>query len=578
MRPALVADGIDLFVVPRAARYPGWMGDMYEAREEALAALTGYTGYTGVLMIARNAAIMRVDALHLGQARQQCGPAGPELVAFEEGWSAAFARAAPISVIGADPARHDAGDWQALEAAALACGARVKPVALDSALVFAWPDRPPAGIGTSFCVPLAASGWSIEDKLQTVAGLVRAKGVDALFVVWPDAVSWLCNVRSDLVPCTPLFPGSALILADGSATLFTDQPLPADFDLPSCLRIEPVAGCERALAKGKGRRLWVAPETRMADINRAQQGGWHVEVAPDPVLDLMEIKHPAEQAASRAAHLADGLAMARLLAFIDAEMAAGTPPDELAIGEAALQFRRLQPGFLDLSFPTIAASGPNAASPHYVASVASNRRLRRDDVLMLDSGAQYRFGTTDVTRTMLFGAVDPAWRRWHTLVAKAMIRLSLARFPVGTRGDQLDMAARQTLWNAYQDYPHNTGHGVGACLSAGEGAPRIGPGPRGRHVIRPGMILSNEPAIYIADTGGWRTENLLLSVEDRPGWLAFETLTLVPIDPSMLDLSLFDPAERQWLDSYNTRVHAILAPHLDAETVAWLRRVCGQPV
>jgi Xaa-Pro aminopeptidase len=289
-------------------------------------------------------------------------------------------------------------------------------------------------------------------------------------------------------------------------------------------------------------------------------------------------KTEAEIAATRAAHLRDGAAMARFLRWLDRDAPEGTT--EIDVVRALERFRRDTNALRDISFETIAGSGPNGAIVHYRVNEETNRPLDANSLLLVDSGGQYLDGTTDVTRTMPLGVPPRAAVHAFTRVLQGMIAVSRARFPVGVAGAHLDALARAPLWAEHRDYDHGTGHGVGVYLGVHEGPARIS---RVSQVpLEPGMILSNEPGYYREGEWGIRIENLVVVVEaprpeggDDREMRAFETLTWVPIDRRLIDASLLSPDERAWLDGYHAGVVERLAPRLDGEDLRWLRGMCA---
>jgi Xaa-Pro aminopeptidase len=329
-------------------------------------------------------------------------------------------------------------------------------------------------------------------------------------------------------------------------------------------------------AKGKTIRLDQATAPRrLADLIEA--GGGKVAKGADPVLRMKAVKNMAEIAGSRAAHLRDGAALVRFLAWFDAEAPKGklTEIDTVAALES---FRRETGKLKDLSFATIAGSGPNGAIVHYRVTTKTNRRISPGELFLIDSGAQYEDGTTDITRTVAVGEPDLAlrdeMRTRFTLVLKGHIAIARAVFPDGSTGAQLDPFARQALWQAGLDFDHGTGHGVGSYLSVHEGPARIS--KLGSTALKRGMILSNEPGYYKAGAYGIRIENLVLVVAapkveggEKP-LNTFETLTLVPIERRLIDPAMLTAGETEWLDRYHAAVAAALAPLLDRDTQAWL--------
>lgn len=317
-------------------------------------------------------------------------------------------------------------------------------------------------------------------------------------------------------------------------------------------------------------RVLIDPATSAAawwEIAATQ--GWELLETPDPTLLPKACKNPSELAGIRAAHTVDGLALSRFLAWLDGQTASYRYPTELEVMAQLESFRARDPNYRGASFATIAGSGPNGAIVHYHAEAGSNRRLAPGELFLLDSGGQYPGGTTDVTRTIAIGVPSEAMRRHFTLVLKGHIALASARFPVGTSGSQLDVLARQFLWAEGLDYDHGTGHGVGAYLCVHEGPQRIS--KRGSAVaLQPGMVLSNEPGYYQAGAYGIRIENLVAVVADAPGMLAFETLTLAPLDTRLIVVDMLTSAEHNWLNNYHRQVYTAHAAHLTPPELRWL--------
>jgi Xaa-Pro aminopeptidase len=313
-----------------------------------------------------------------------------------------------------------------------------------------------------------------------------------------------------------------------------------------------VAAIYEALGRGKARLI----ETR------------------DPCILPKSAKNPAELDGMRAAHVRDGAAIAKFLHSVDTS----PPVDELDASDRLEAFRRESNLLKDLSFDSISALGPNAALPHYKSDPTTNRPFGGEQIYLIDSGGQYPDGTTDITRTVALGKPTPEMRDRYTRVLKGHIALATARFPRGTRGGQLDILARQFLWSAGLDYAHGTGHGVGHFLAVHEGPQRIAsaPGAQGvDEVLLPGMVLSNEPGFYKTGEYGIRIENLVIVIEDaRPGdlepMLAFETITMAPIDKRLIEPALMTVGEIGWLDSYHAQVRAALEPQLDGAARDWL--------
>jgi Xaa-Pro aminopeptidase len=304
-----------------------------------------------------------------------------------------------------------------------------------------------------------------------------------------------------------------------------------------------------------------------------ERAGGKADIGPDPITLMKAKKNAFELAGARSAHERDGAAMATFLSWFATEAPRGRLTEIEAV-KALETFRRASPGLKDLSFPTIAGAGPNSAIPHYRVSEASNRKIERG-IFLIDSGAQYEDGTTDITRTIAVGRPSPLMRDRFTRVLKGHIAVARAIFPPGTNGAQIDALARGALWRAGLDFDHGTGHGIGSYLSVHEGPQRIA--KTGTTALAPGMIISNEPGYYAAGAFGIRIENLLvvemrtIAGGERP-MLGFETLTFAPIDLSLVEPKLMDADEIAWLDDYHARVRKTLSPRVDSATRAWLTK------
>jgi Xaa-Pro aminopeptidase len=409
-------------------------------------------------------------------------------------------------------------------------------------------------------------------KRARLAAELKAAGHAAALLTLPDSISWLLNIRGSDLPRNPVVQAFALLSDDGHVALFAD---PAKFsgDLRAHLGnevtiLQPDA-LEPALASQTGSLRLDPGSAPEAAFRIAEAAGVTIAPGPDPAVLPKARKNAAELNGMRAAHHRDGVAMVRLLAWLDRQT-----PDTLTEIDVLrkLEALRREAGILDISFETIMGAGPNGAIVHYRVSEASNRRLSAGDLLLIDSGGQYADGTTDITRTVALGAPRPDAVAPFTAVLRGMIALSRAQFPKGVGGAHLDALARQFLWTAGLDYDHGTGHGVGAALCVHEGPVRIS--RASDMALEPGMILSNEPGYYREGSFGIRTENLIAvtEAEAEPGrrMMGFETLTLCPIDRRLIDLSVLSGEECDWLDAYHARVREALEGDLQAEDRDWL--------
>ena len=489
------------------------------------------------------------------------------------------ANAAAGDRIGYDPWLHT-HDWVRATIKALdAKGASL--VALPANPIDAvWADRPAPSRARLEVHPDDLAGEPSAAKRARLAATLRDREADAAVVTALDSIAWLLNVRGKDVDHTPVGLAFALLHADASVDLFVDAAKLSPevrVHLGDTVRVHDRATFPTALAALTG-TVVVDPVSAVAAVFEALGGATLIE-ARDPCVVPKAVKNPTEIAGSQAAHLRDGAALTRFLHWFAGEAPTGSL-DELGAAAKLRQFREATNQLEDLSFDTIAGAGPNGAIVHYRVSPETNRPIEPDGLFLLDSGGQYRDGTTDVTRTLAVGTPTAEMRDRFTRVLKGHIALGSAVFPEGTRGNQLDVLARQFLWAAGLDYAHGTGHGVGSYLAVHEGPARIataagGYGAMGDEPIRAGMILSNEPGYYKIGEYGIRIENLVL-VEPRTiagaekPMLGFSTLTLAPLDRALIDVALLTPADVAWVDAYHARVNAAVGPLLDDVARIWL--------
>jgi Xaa-Pro aminopeptidase len=394
----------------------------------------------------------------------------------------------------------------------------------------------------------------------------------------PESIAWLLNIRGGDVPHTPLPLSFAILRRDGTVALFIDQRKLAPglrHHLGNSVTLSPPEALGPALdaLAAEGVPVQVDPASAAAWIfDRLAASGAVIHRAADPCLLPKACKNPVELAGARASHRRDGAALTRFLAWLAREAPTGNLT-EIAASDRLEAIRREGEYFRDLSFPTISGAGSNGAIVHYRATPETEKRLEGGSLYLLDSGAQYLDGTTDVTRTVAIGTPSAEMRERFTRVLKGHIALALARFPKGTTGTQLDAFARRGLWQAGFDYDHGTGHGVGSYLGVHEGPQRISKAASSQALL-PGMIVSNEPGYYKAGAYGIRIENLVLVQPVATGgereMLGFETLTLAPIDRELIAQELLEDDEIAWIDAYHARVRAELTPVVDPETARWL--------
>ena len=575
LRAELKRRGLDGFVVPRADRQ---QNEYLPASEERLAWLTGFTGSAGAAVVLAERAALFVDGRYTVQAVAQIDAklfATEHLVdSSPEQWLEQNLKSG--AKLGYDPWLHTSESADRLRKACATAGAELVPVE-GNPIDALWSDRPAPPAGPLSLRDIKLAGESAADKLKRIQAELKKLRADVLVVSDPQNVAWAFNVRGSDVAHTPLALAFAVIPREGKSALYVAAAKLDDKTRPALAEITALRAPDdlvRDLAQLKDKTVRLDQASAADALTRlvADSGGKPVRGA-DPIGLMKAVKNHAEIEGTRAAHTRDGVAMARFLAWLAREAPAGKLTEIDAV-EALESFRRDSGLLKDISFSTIAGSGPNGAIVHYRVTRASNRTLGKNELFLVDSGAQYEDGTTDITRTVVLGTPTDEMRDRFTRVLKGHIAIATAVFPENTSGAQLDPLARTALWQAGLDFDHGTGHGVGSYLSVHEGPARIS--KLGTVALRRGMILSNEPGYYKTAAYGIRIENLVLVISgpepagaEKP-LNAFETLTLAPIDRRLIDTRLLTAKERNWIDGYHALVQEVLSPLLDAATRAWL--------
>lgn len=578
LREKLAEKGWDGFIIPRADEH---QGEYVPPHAERLAWLTGFTGSAGVAVILQDKAAIFVDGRYTLQVRDQVDTdifEPLDIVATPpEDWLARTLQ--PGQVIAYDPWLHTPASVEKLEKACAKAGATCA-AAEENPVDAIWEDQPEPPQAKVIPHADEFAGESPESKRKRIAELLAEEDTDAALISLPDSIAWLYNIRGGDVPHTPLPLSFSLLHKDGHGELFI-HPAKVTDELRNHLgnqvtlrRPNELAGALEALGKA-GACVRLDPQTapaRLRDI--LEQAGAKLARERDPCLLPKACKNETERDGAREAHKRDGAAVSRFLAWLAREAPKGEL-DEITAAKKLEEFR-VQTGKLEeISFDSISGAGPNGAIVHYRVSTATSRKLEPGTLYLIDSGAQYKDGTTDITRTVAVGEPTEEMRERFTLVLMGHIDLARAVFPEGTKGVQLDTLARRPLWDAGLDYDHGTGHGVGSYLSVHEGPQSIST----RLIdmaLKPGMICSNEPGYYKTGEYGIRIENLILVTEpetppggERP-MMRFETLTLAPIDLALVKTSLLSTEQRDWLNAYHARVHAELSGRVDSDTAEWL--------
>ncbi|MGB3454890.1 MAG: aminopeptidase P family protein [Litorimonas sp.] len=579
LRRELDAQGLDALLIPHEDEYNN---EYLPDHNERLMWATGFTGSAGAAAVFRDRAVMFADGRYTLQVRQQTDEDIFAHARLEDGMAAWLRdNVREGERVGYDPRLHSPKAVTALRKAVLGAGGEF--VALDrNPIDMAWADRPAPPKGKVVVQPTERAGKSHAEKRAEIADAVARAGADGALITAPASIAWLLNLRGGDVRCTPLLLANALIDRKGRVTLYTDpDKLSADVmtNLGNDVGVREETRLESDLSDWSGKTVIADPATSSAWHSQAlERAGATVLAQADPVALPKAKKSDAELRGTEAAHRRDALPLIRFLHWLDTEAQSGAF-DEI---DAAVKLETLRhdTGMLkDLSFETISGAGANGAFPHYRVNKASTLPLSRGTLYLVDSGAQYVDGTTDVTRTVPIGEPTQEMRERYTLVLQGHIALAVVRFPKGTTGSNLDALARHPLWQAGLDYDHGTGHGVGVFLGVHEGPQRISKAPN-TIALEPGMIVSNEPGYYKEGEYGIRIENLqyVTPAEEIPGgerpMHGFHTLTLAPLSRALIDTDMLTQSERLYVDQYHARVLDEIGPELDGDLRLWLEEAC----
>ncbi|WP_050528614.1 aminopeptidase P family protein [Pseudorhodobacter aquimaris] len=572
LRKRLAAEGLDGFIIPRADAH---QGENVAPRDDRLQWLTGFTGSAGFCIVLPDVAGVFIDGRYRTQVKTQVDLAHFTPVPWPDikpgPWIADHLEQGRI---GFDPWLHTPDEIAAIERALEGLAITLCPTA--NMVDAIWPDQPAPPMGRAFVHPDALAGKTSAQKRTDLGAQLQEAGQGAAIITLPDSLCWLLNIRGRDVPRTPVLHGFSILFADGRVSLFT---APEKLD--------------EATRAHLGDQVTIRPAAAFVPALRSLQGPVRVDRATAPLAVSLELNEPAwgddpcrlpkacktdaEIAGARAAHLRDGAAMVEFLCWLEDEAPKGQLT-EIDVVQKLESCRRATNQLHDLSFDTICGAGEHGAIMHYRVTDESNRPVTPGALLLVDSGAQYVDGTTDITRTMAIGPIPAGGAEAFTRVLQGMIALSRARWPNGLSGRDLDPIARYPLWLAGMDFNHGTGHGVGAFLSVHEGPQRIS--RMSEVALRPGMIVSNEPGYYREGAFGIRLENLIVvtpaaKLLDDRDQLCFETLTFVPFDRRLVDLTMLAPGERDWLNAYHAEVASKIAPLVSAPAAEWLARACA---
>ena len=566
LRRVMEKEGVAALLIPRTDEF---QGEYIAPCSERLKWLTGFTGSAGFAVITREKSAFFTDGRYTLQAKEQ-------IPSFYELYN--ITQKTPSEWVSENLLRDEKGGydpWLFTEAQLQRFERPLIPLK-SNPIDALWTDQPPPPKDFVRLHPLKYAGESDENKRHRIVKNLKA---DTVLITACDSIAWLLNIRGNDVPHTPIVQCVCLLHKDGSYDFFVDLD-----------KIN--AQVFNHLKHGKGRAVDIHqllhhlqkmegscqldPQTApVILIQTLEKKGLNIIRERDPCLLPKSLKNEIELQGARAAHIQDGIALCSFLEWLESQPLRGETT-ELSAAQKLYEFRSVGQHFEDLSFGTISGFGPHGAIIHYQATPESNIPLTRDGLYLVDSGGQYLTGTTDVTRTIALGTPTHEQKDRYTRVLKGHIALATATFPFGTTGAQLDALARQYLWEAGCDYDHGTGHGVGSYLSVHEGPQGIS--KRGTDIpLKPGMILSNEPGYYKEGEYGIRIENLVRVIESAEfkDFYEFETLTLMPLDLNLINVSLLTEQEKAWIHSYHERIIKTLSSQLTIETKTWLEKTLG---
>lgn len=578
LRELMEREKIDAFIIPSSDAHNGeYIADHWKSREW----ISGFTGSAGTAVVTMKSAALWTDSRYFLQAEEQLDGTEYQLMRLRmEGtpsiteWLGAELAEKSGATVAIDGSTSTYNTVQAMTMALRKQGGITLRTNLDP-MSRIWTDRPALPQKPIRKHPMEWAGTTAADKLTAIRRRLAAVHADGMLVSALDDIAWTLNLRGADIECNPVFIAYLLIASRG-ATLFTECSRVSDeikeYLNDNGVELRPYNKIGEGLAHYFEYSILMDGNETAALMPRYVPSRTQVIYAPSPIPLMKAVKNEAETAGFRRAMVSDGVAMVRLLKWIKPAVAKGGVT-EMGVDDKLTALRSEDPAYVEKSFETIAAYESHGAIVHYEPTADSDVELRPEGLLLLDCGAQYDCGTTDITRTIPLGPVSEEQRLVYTLVLKAHIQLEMAQFPAGANGTQIDAIARSVLWSRGYNYLHGTGHGVGAHLCVHEGPQQI----RMEYVptaLKAGMTITDEPGVYLAGRFGVRIENVLLIVggdcTECGNFLRMEPLTLCPIDTTVIDRWLLDDYEVEWLNDYHRRVYEELAPHLTDDERQWL--------
>ena len=582
LRTVMKSEGIDAFVFPSTDPHNGeYVPEHWKGREF----ISGFNGSAGTAVVTMDDAALWTDSRYFLQAEEQLAGTGFRLMKLKiEGtptisqWLGRKLAANGGTVVGIDGMVNSIGTVEALADELRAEGGITLRTNFDPLKVI-WKDRPAIPSDMAIVHPQKYAGESAQSKIARIRQALRERHVEGMLVSALDDIAWALNIRGTDVHCNPVVVSYLLITMD-SVTLYINSdkltPVVREHLAANGVMTDEYENVKKGLAGYDGYNILMDPDETCYTLYKAF-GDRPKVLAPSPLPSMKIVKNETEIMGYRYAMLRDGIAMVKFLRWLVPAVEEGGVT-EVSASDELEAFRAEQSLFKDISFDTIAGYGAHGAIVHYEPTPETDIELKPEGLLLLDSGAQYLDGTTDITRTIALGPVTDEQKHIYTLVLKGHIRLAMAKFPANASGTQLDILAREAMWREGLNYMHGTGHGVGSYLSVHEGPHQIRmeykPEP-----LRVGMTVTNEPGLYLAGKFGVRIENTMLITEymntEYGRFLKLEPLTLCPIDKAPIDVDMLADEELDYLNDYHAAVFKSLSPYLDDEMTEWLANACA---
>lgn len=582
LREVMKSEGIDAFIFPSTDPHNGeYVPDHWKGREF----ISGFNGSAGTAVVTMDDAALWTDSRYFLQAEEQLAGTGFTLMKLKiEGtptisqWLGRKLAVNGGTVVGIDGMVNSVNTVEALAAELRAEGGITLRTNFDPLKVI-WKDRPEIPSDVAIAHPNKYAGESVQSKISRIREALRERHVEGMLVSALDDIAWALNIRGTDVHCNPVVVSYLLITME-SVTLYINKcklaPAVMEHLTANGVKTDEYDNVQKGLAGYDGYNILMDPDETCYTLYKAY-GDRPKVLAQSPVPSMKIVKNETEIMGYRYAMLRDGVAMAKFLRWLVPAVEEGGVT-EVSASEELEGFRSEQSLYKDISFDTIAGYGAHGAIVHYEPTAETDVELKPEGLLLLDSGAQYLDGTTDITRTIALGPVTDEQKHIYTLVLKGHIRLAMAKFPANASGTQLDILAREAMWREGLNYLHGTGHGVGSYLNVHEGPHQIRmeykPEP-----LRAGMTVTNEPGLYLAGKFGVRIENTMLITEymttEYGRFLQLEPLTLCPIDKKPIDIAMLTDEELEYLNDYHATVFKALAPYLDDEMTEWLADACS---